>query len=634
VTEEDFDRMITRLERYSAEEPGGYQLRVAGLAALGLLILFGIIGFAGLVLAGILAAVVAIALTSGALLVLLLKLGKLVLLLVIPLWVLVRSSFQAMFARFPEPKGHEILPAQAPALFDRLAWMRKHMHGPRFHHVLLIDDVNAAVVQRPLFGLFGFPRNYLILGLPLLEALTEREALAVVAHEYGHLAGAHSRFGAFIYRLRNTWGTIDAIARQWDGFGGKMLGKVVRWYAPYFNAYTFVLARSHEYLADAASGELVGAGHAINALKRVNIHVREYQEYLEDTFDRVRTEAEPPAGFAQRWAEQVAVGAPEERTRKHLEAALARKTDHLDTHPALADRLNALHPGTTHELPEALAELSAAQAWFGPGIEAIRSAMEAQWSERMREPWRERFAQHEQARARLAELAGRESLDRDEQWERFVLRRQVSPSDTDREALEAFVTAWPEDARGYYARGHLRLEQEDEGGIEDLETAMRLDPECVIAAASRSAAFLYERDRPRADAYAARAQQRHELEERRLEEIRNPKPGHPLRPHGLPEESLHAVEEAVRRAQVVHLDRAWLVRRELPSDPSVETYLLAVGVTWWGRRRGRQQSVVDAVAAIAMPTSVPNVFICSTDGENADLGDLIRMVEGSELRIR
>lgn len=42
----------------------------------------------------------------------------------------------------------------------------------------------------------------LYVGRRLLQALSEEEAMAVVAYEYGHLVGHHSRFGGFIYRFR------------------------------------------------------------------------------------------------------------------------------------------------------------------------------------------------------------------------------------------------------------------------------------------------------------------------------------------------------------------------------------------------------------------------------------------------
>jgi hypothetical protein len=55
---------------------------------------------------------------------------------------------------------------------------------PRFHHVLVTDDFNAAVVQAPRLGLFGWYRNYLLIGLPLAKALTVEQFKAVLAHEF------------------------------------------------------------------------------------------------------------------------------------------------------------------------------------------------------------------------------------------------------------------------------------------------------------------------------------------------------------------------------------------------------------------------------------------------------------------
>lgn len=632
MTEQDFESMIARLERYSTERPRGYQARVAVLAALGLLILVGIIGFAGLLLVGLVAGSIMAIVTGGGLLILILKLGfKLLPVILVPLWILVRSSFHAMFSRFPEPDGFELVPAAAPALFQRLGWMRKRMKGPRFHHVLLTGDMNAAVVQRPLFGLFGFPRNYLLLGLPLLEATTESEALAVVAHEYGHLAGAHSRFGAFIYRLRRTWGTIDAIAQQWEGIGGRLLGRVVRWYAPYFNAYTFVLARSHEYLADAAAADLVGPQHASNALQRVSVAAREFDDYVGATFDRVRVEPEPPRAFAHRWASRLAEGAPLDRLRRHLDESLSRKTDHLDTHPALADRLGALGAGGDDAALTLASGNSVANVWFGDQLDALREQVGSTWATNIRNAWHQRFEETSQARARLAELAAQPVLTRDEQYEQFALGRRVDPETHGLPAIAAYRAAWPDDPRGHYALGLLRLEALEDTGLDDLETAMRLDPESTIAACRSAAAYLRERDRERSLTYAERARQREAFEQRRLAELRTPDSKQVLWPHGFPRDTIGAIESAIHHARVRHLRRAYLVRRELPIDPKVETYLLAVSLTWWGRRRGARDRVVDKLARLSLP--VPNLFVCALEGKLAKLRRSVRRIEDSELNV-
>ena len=237
---ERFKRLVSRLEIESAASPGRYQLKVALLALLGVGVIGVVLSVAGFGLLVLVALALALLWKGGLLLLVLLKFAKLLIFLALPLWFLVRASLRALFVRLPPPAGLAVARADAPALFAALDRMRRQLKGPPVHQVLLIDEINAAIVQRPLFGLVGWPRNHLLLGLPLLDSLAPEEALAVVAHEYGHLAGSHGRFGAFIYRLRLSWATIDAVASHWRGPAGGLLRRLVGAYAPYFNAYTFV----------------------------------------------------------------------------------------------------------------------------------------------------------------------------------------------------------------------------------------------------------------------------------------------------------------------------------------------------------------------------------------------------------
>jgi Zn-dependent protease with chaperone function len=295
MTDTEFERLVARLDTESTAHPQRCQTKVALLALAGFGLLLLVLGVAGLGLLLLVALALAILFSGGKALLLLAKLGKLLIVLALPLWLLLRTSVQALFVRLPAPQGHELREADAPALFAAMAQMRRKMKGPRFHHVLITPDMNAAVVQRPLFGLIGFPRNYLLLGLPLLESLGPDEALAVVAHEYGHLAGSHGSFGAYIYRLRHSWAHIQALADQWEGWSGRLLQRVVGWYAPYFNAYTFVLARANEYEADRASAELVGPGVAAAALKRVNLAGPQHELFYEDIARGMAEQAMPRA---------------------------------------------------------------------------------------------------------------------------------------------------------------------------------------------------------------------------------------------------------------------------------------------------------------------------------------------------
>jgi len=54
------------------------------------------------------------------------------------------------------------------------------------------------VVQSPREGIVGWPRNYLLIGLPLMKTLSVDQFEAVLAHELGHVARGHGKVSNWI----------------------------------------------------------------------------------------------------------------------------------------------------------------------------------------------------------------------------------------------------------------------------------------------------------------------------------------------------------------------------------------------------------------------------------------------------
>jgi len=600
---DDFKRLVTRLERESAAAPRAYRARVAALTLLGFGILGVLLGAMALGLVAVGGIVVALALSGGKAALLLFKLGKAAVLLVIPVWYLMKATTKALFVRVPAPPGREIVRAQAPALFAAIDDMRRRMKGPRFHHVLIDDDVNAGVMQRPAFGLFGWPRNYLVLGLPLLEALPADEALSVVAHEYGHLAGAHSRFSAFVYRLRHTWGTVQAHIDAVEGWIGGLVAPMIRWYAPYFNAYTFVLARADEYRADAASAELVGARHAAHALMRINIVAPRHRRFMSRTFDRIPHDAAPPPDLMHRWAEEARCAPGEDDAAGWLREALDREGHFTDTHPTLRARLDALrHAAPADVLPPPLAGPSAAQTWLGPLAPQLREAFQQAWAKDVEDAWKTRHDQALKQRARLAELRGLAAPDADESLEALRLALSDEPEVDQREALAAFNAAHPDHAAGLFIEGCHRLDRDDATGLPLLEAAMKLDPDAIKPGCLRAHAWLLKLgDKQGAEAHAQRWRDRDAWETLRDKQVRTIAPDHALAPHGLDSDTLAKVRANLTPARMKHVAAVHLARRVIPADPSAVVLMMGVKLTWWGRQRKLQGEVVKRIAAAEYP---------------------------------
>src|SRR5947208_2584067 len=119
----------------------------------------------------------------------------------------------------------------------------------------LVNKLEAQARQHPagyktrvlllaLLG-FGYPGIAigLLLGLPLMKSLTPAQFEAVLAHEFGHLAGGHGRVSNWIYRLRLSWARLLS-ALEGRKAGSWLFLPFFNWYAPYFSAYSFPLARA------------------------------------------------------------------------------------------------------------------------------------------------------------------------------------------------------------------------------------------------------------------------------------------------------------------------------------------------------------------------------------------------------
>src|SRR5690606_332269 len=134
--------------------------------------------------------------------------------------------------------------------------------------VTLDGSFDAKMHQVPRWGVFGKFENHLQLGIPLLAALTIAELKAILAHEVGHLGGEHDRFVAWLYRQRVAWALVQQKLAQPTNAIDRVLGKFYGWYAAYFQAYAFVLARELEYKADRAASRATHPGAVANALTK------------------------------------------------------------------------------------------------------------------------------------------------------------------------------------------------------------------------------------------------------------------------------------------------------------------------------------------------------------------------------
>jgi Zn-dependent protease with chaperone function len=585
----EYHSLIQRLEKFAAQSPRRYFYQVAALAFLG-------IAFLVAALLAALAGVVAMAAV-------ILFSKKFVLIKVA--WIPLVFAFlvvKAMWVRIPPPEGRVLARREAPKLFAEIENVRSTLDAQRIHRVVVTADFNAAVATVPRFGLVGWPQNYLVVGLPLMASLTVDEFRAVIAHEFGHLSRNHARFGNWIYRIRQTWYRLLMILEQEGSFAAKLFARFFEWYTPYFNAYSFVLARANEYEADRASARVAGRTAAASAL--VAVHAK--AAYLESQYwDKVwagaAERAEPPAAAYSELLARCKV-VPNDLGKAYAKVALDAQSDLTDTHPSLAERLKALDASPRARFA---IEQSAADALLGATVGRLASEQDQAWQERIAPAWRERYETLATQRQRLSEIERQMNgapLSLETAWERARLAEALDGRYAALPLYRQIVERHPQYAPALYAFGRLLVQSGDDQGVSLVEQAMTIDGDAEQAGAELLFDFYRGRkDVAGMDRWHARL---NVLAERRASaraELTQFSPKDALAAHGLSVPTLAKLADAI--AAQPKVKRAWLVRKHGKQMPRVPGYLLLLEFRWTvhlslrGERAATLRELLDKFAA-------------------------------------
>lgn len=619
MTNEQFEALVAKLEAKARRDPSGYKLRVFLLALLGNAYL----GAMLLLIAGLLLGLVASVTVLKALAV------KLIIVVGFFLWLILK----ALWVRFDAPEGTEIGPRQAGELFAMIDGLRRQLGAPRFHHVLITDELNAGVIQSPRLGIFGWPRNYLLIGLPLMKALTVEQFKAVLAHEFGHLAKGHGRLSNWIYCQRLRWSRLMTALEANESKGSFLFKPFLNWFAPYFSAYSFPLARANEYEADATSVRLTSPGAAAQALTGLDV----IASYLDERYwPQIHRQADEQAqpGFMPYldMGRRVASELDAESTQGWLERALAGETTSADTHPALGDRLKAIGEAPDFAPPAAG---DAADTLLGEALGRLTEAFDRRWHERILPAWEERHRKVQEERRRLAELdelhAAGSELTLQQAYDRATLTESVgNDPESGLEQLRALHARAPDDAVVCIELGARLLARDDNSGCALVERGMQIDEDATLQACELLRNYHWRNDRKEeAGVWHQRLLERSEIEETSDKERNTLLLGDKFDRHELTAEAVENLRTQLRA--VPGLRRAYFVRKRVRHFAHRPCYVLGFSVTGLFRLHSKKR-VSEALQRIHETVQFPGeTLIVSVDGDNYRFGRKFFWMRGARV---
>ena len=637
ITQEQFDTLVARLTPEAESRPLWYKTRVFLLAMLGYAYVFGIL----LMLLAIVAAVLYIVSTGRGL--------RLLSDLAIPLALFAWFVSKSLWVKIDPPEGRELRKEEAPRLFAAIDDVTRTLRAPRADVVLINDEYNAGVSQVPRLGVFGWHRNYLVIGLPLMQALPPDEWRGVLAHEFSHLSRAHARFGNWIYRVRKTWYQLmERLENERQGGGMWMFKRFFQWYAPYFGAYSFVLARRDEYEADRLAATVVGREAMARGFIIGSVRSRLLSRKFWPEVDReVMTTPTPPRDVHSRMARVLRAELNPEPVRAWIAEDLSVETGSADTHPAHRDRIAALGVSVPELVgdggpPAAPIEVTAADHFLGPLSTEMTGHFDVEWQRGASRWWRDRHERERSEEETLAALEQRkDALDDGDLWELARLTDSRRGADAAEPHFRELLRRIPRHAAAAYALGYNLLDRDEAEGVGLIQLAIDIDPDAMAPGSRVIAAYLHRQGKSREaseyEARAAKAETARAEGERERESVYRQDD---FLPHQLEPEQLAALTNEL--AKYPRVKRAWLARKTLKHNPENPVYVLGIdtGFDWRTIVRhvgiplakGERDPLVDELAnALPFPGEA---FVVPLHSDNAWLAKKLRKVAGADLKPR
>ena len=566
MTNQEFETLVTKLEKQASVNPKLYRFKVIMLTGLG----FGYVAlFLSLFLLLMVISIAMIAdgeFTFGNVKVLLLT-GTLSFFII-----------KALIVKMEMPDGYYLQREEAPKLFEMIDTLRLRLNTPHIDEIVLDSEFNASVAQISAYGMVGKKRNVLVIGIPLLSTLSQQQFTAVLAHELAHISNSDTALGARIYRLRMGWGRLLHSLEENEQFGTFIFKKFFQWFYPRFDAYTFAMARQEEYDADHSAAAVTSPQAMGEALVAISVaapyYYRDFYSELFEECARTNSVPQPYSNFTEKLH-----SLSDQKTIEYFNEQLAEESYMTDTHPCLRDRLSAL--GAEAELPKIQQESALDYFFAYPG--RVISDFNEMWVDHNQDTWREEIEHFNDSKQRFEELSKKQVTTLDELLEKAYLTVEF-------DSLEAAIPLYEEIAEKHHqdqrtagallTLGEHYLESKDtaDKGIHLISLAMSYDWELRLPALDLLCGYYYETEQSELfEQTREELEKWEEIVEASNEECNFIQPTDQFTTHDKATEEILAGMNQL--AQYREITKAYLVRKQITSIPERKQYVLGLDLT-------------------------------------------------------
>ena len=291
----------------------------------------------------------------------------------------------------PRAAGIDLPRGEAPALHQLADALAKRMGAKPVDAVHITAEMNAAVHQRPRWGVFGPMRTTLVIGLPLVLSIAPAQLTAILAHETGHLARQRRGIGGWAAHWRAWWHrACDRLADDATLPARLIHRALARWSAADVRA-AVRLNHLEEYEADWQGARIVGADVLGETLLDVAMKANFIeQDYWTAIMAQANERPQPGILPFRDMGHGVTVGFRESAHAGPL-PCLSEAHAGVTLHPSLGERLAALRVDPSAIGAESAHHDSAAAHFLHDSLDRLCERFDQLWWDHVAPSWRAHY---------------------------------------------------------------------------------------------------------------------------------------------------------------------------------------------------------------------------------------------------
>lgn len=203
----------------------------------------------------------------------------------------------------------EITREEEPKLFALIDEIVSEVQTQKPKHVYLSAEINAYVFYDSSFWSMFLPiRKNLTVGVGLMNAVTQQELKAILAHEFGHFSQKSMKVGSYVYNVNkvihnmlfdndsynetlSAWANLSAFFAFFTNIAIKIIQGIQFLLMKLYelvNLKFYALSREMEFHADAVAASVAGSHALVDSLRRLNLADAAQSETMQFYFAKMK----------------------------------------------------------------------------------------------------------------------------------------------------------------------------------------------------------------------------------------------------------------------------------------------------------------------------------------------------------